>query len=863
MRVLVLDILLNQANDRKIPPDVLPRLFREYTVLAEKEAEGANSVTDYLKMKNGKEMKGSDKILKFRLTDGDRILYSYGKYFGSLRAEEADSLVLLGYAKHDQQDFFARNTQFFTRTDMVPVETLAADINDLAGGTEDDIFEFTDDDKYVIASFFDSDYIKKHSFAVISDEMFADLNPEEWDKYLSDEQNTVITEFISTPVPTLILGGAGTGKTLIGTHLIAAFNEENPKKQSCYFTQSYELRQKVIHDYKTFSQGDVNCCDINEYFLRINKKDKKHLIETAQFLDDFFYANQSVVEISSRNSLDPMDIWTEIRGVIKGSMDINWGRTSVQSQDNYEGSIKPLVDKGFFVRSKFNPKEFKLADSIPNLKEKATTVALTDCDKRNLKKAIKYFSSVDTSKKALTREEYLNLSDESSTIDIELRKKVYDIYLKYASYLDSNGFYDENDMALEAYEKTTDIDCLDFIFVDEVQDYTELQIFVINSLCRGHEIAFAGDAHQNVNPTLFREDRIKLLYNDENNQTSLKTVYLNKNFRCPHEVVQLTNTLAALRRKSIGKGKEESEQPGYSDRHGNTVTRLAYSDSALTSYVTVLSKYPGTVVLVPDVKTKTRLREKTGNKSVFTVSEIKGMEYSYVLCCDLFGTFADIWNRILKNGGASHKTKYRYYFNLVYVAATRAQTTLCFIDSGDIGEINKRLPLKNVLSYNRTDLYINQLTNQEDGWLKDAQQLEQNGKYEEAIESYKNAGELASVLDVYRCTAEMYRQKHDFKNATRYAIAAQKFDRAREFVKELPYSSNLAYLLSVIDSPSNISQNKGKPRISDIIASEFSSISDTVEENIYALAIKNMRTAAQNGINSVHRQLYEGAKTNG
>ena len=97
MRVLVLDTLIDQTIKHKIPNNVLPRLHKEYRELARLEKEGYNAIYTYLTTgNNGKQMHGVTDITiyKFQLTDGDRILYTYGKYLPYLHNEK-DSLVLL------------------------------------------------------------------------------------------------------------------------------------------------------------------------------------------------------------------------------------------------------------------------------------------------------------------------------------------------------------------------------------------------------------------------------------------------------------------------------------------------------------------------------------------------------------------------------------------------------------------------------------------------------------------------------------------------------------------------------------------------------------------------------------------------
>ena len=99
-KIIVLDHLWDQFRDRTISTQVKKQIKNEYYYLAGVQAQGGNSVQDYLTKKNGKKMKGADKIFKYRLSDGDRILYTYGysirfymRSMGKKRGEYTRQLV--------------------------------------------------------------------------------------------------------------------------------------------------------------------------------------------------------------------------------------------------------------------------------------------------------------------------------------------------------------------------------------------------------------------------------------------------------------------------------------------------------------------------------------------------------------------------------------------------------------------------------------------------------------------------------------------------------------------------------------------------------------------------------------------------
>ena len=85
-----------------------------------------------------------------------------------------------------------------------------------------------------------------------------------------------------------------------------------------------------------------------------------------------------------------MEIWTEIRGTLKGAMDGNWSKTRPQHQDGY----KPLKDIEKYVSWSGEKRTFVLNDTVENIRNRAKNdEKLSDNGKQLLDKALHYFSS--------------------------------------------------------------------------------------------------------------------------------------------------------------------------------------------------------------------------------------------------------------------------------------------------------------------------------------------------------------------------------------------------------------------------------------------------------------------------------------
>ena len=794
MKILVLETLINQTKSAKtIPPDVLPRIYAEYDILSRFENCDDNSLQLYLRNQNGKPMKGSEHIFKYRLTDGDRLLYTYGKYLPCIRESEKDSLILIAYAKHDAQGSVARNFNLDKNYTYVHAEAVIATLDEL--GIKQFLAEgFDIDALYEAAELLTPDYLNSHAIYVLPDEELKDLSPELVEKYLSHEQDKCLSEFAKDPRPTLIQGGAGTGKTLIAIHALDNYNRANDNIWAAYFTQSRELRNRVQKMYDVIAcpseTNAIEFLDINGFCQDQLDLSVSHFVQTPQFLD-FLRNDQQAYSICLQHSIDPIDAWTEIRGTIKGSMGAAWSRTRLLSQDEFPNGIGSLVKKGYFIRNVNDPKLFSMdmeAFSSAHAIEQAD--CLSGQEKSMLRQAYKHFSTFDPNITSLTFSEYMNLSEEDSSMNISQRQYVWAIFELYEKHLSQAGLYDENDLVRLMY-KEGNLPKFDLVVVDEVQDYTELQIYFLKDICTSrHNLIFAGDSNQNINPALFREARLQALFRNNSGGTSLNTVHLTQNFRCTQQIVDTANVLSSLRRQAIGSKSIELEQPEKAMRKGHEPYRLNADPRNVRDIFVEALKYPRTAILVPDHAAKQQVINIIGEDvyndaiapCVFTVAEIKGMEYTYVICYNLIGKYAAIWEDMFRDNYRTHRTLSRYYFNLLYVAITRSQQHLCFIDDELSRHLESSLALRVENQFNAEKLKFPTLRSGLSEWYSMAVEYQENMQYDVALKILQHVN--APLIDIARCKLGLAEQMHDFDGVIRYGIISNDIDALLKYIRE-------------------------------------------------------------------------------
>ncbi|MGN0483981.1 MAG: UvrD-helicase domain-containing protein [Lachnospiraceae bacterium] len=396
------------------------------------------------------------------------------------------------------------------------------------------------------------------------------------------------------------------------------------------------------------------------------------------------------------------------------------------------------------------------------------------------------------------------------------REEMYQLYKKYyKGWMQKNELVDENDLVRKTYKALKEANMFEqerfqFMVIDEIQDYTELQIYFLSELVENKDyIVMAGDRNQIINPTMFDEERMESLYrkfNEKRNESwyrskirkDLRIQVLTENFRCQKEIVNMANSLSKLRNARVGIYENRSEEKSH--KEGCPIMRLAYSDRNIKNVVLKLLDYPDVAVLVANEEEKEKLINIIGkdayegaeNKIIHYVAEIKGMEYKYILCVDILSQDMEEWRRIIQNEKVRN-TRFRYYFNLFYVAITRARNYLCIMEEGPVEIIYDELkkyeskPVKYewFKTYDFRKLHLNALTNDSEDWYASAERNFDNGLYDVALEHYKKAN--ASIEKIALCKAEIAASKLKEevykKEALRQYIIAKHKDGLKRYQK--------------------------------------------------------------------------------
>ena len=373
----------------------------------------------------------------------------------------------------------------------------------------------------------------------------------------------------------------------------------------------------------------------------------------------------------------------------------------------------------------------------------------------------------------LSKEEYFNCK--KSSFDIKTKKIIYKISSMYNHWLINNKYYDDNDLAIMALEKIKDDNKFDYIIYDEVQELTNRQLLLISSITNNtNNIMLLGDINQNININRFNLDFIKDIF--YKNNSILYENFITKNYRNGSETINWINQFKKIKNnkfRSMGKFLEQEEK---SVKEG-IKPRVLYNIKKEKEFFHTIDKDVNSIVIVVDESDKIELY-KNGYKigRVFSIEDTRGLEYNNVYCYNVLSKFNKIWSNMLSN---NHKYDdiYSIYFNMVYIAVTRAKEKLCFIESR-ITKLDEALKGYWCL-INDENIILDEVVRNSnlEQWLEEAKKLEKMEKYYQASEAYKKAGRL---VDAQICLKANER-KINYNNTEKYAsfilISADKINK--------------------------------------------------------------------------------------
>lgn len=268
-------------------------------------------------------------------------------------------------------------------------------------------------------------------------------------------------------------------------------------------------------------------------------------------------------------------------------------------------------------------------------------------------------------------EDYQNISLRQALIsDAQERKWLFAAYQDYIALLT-----DQNCIDLALYQAEI-AGTFQLIVVDETQDLSPAQIIMLKKLAINEQICFCEDARQSLTDIKSKETFIGQLLDAKNDNLTLRE--LRQSYRCPAAAVKMATVMSNLG-ATLTSQKAESAVETVNE-HPGEVTWLNHLDDATLQSLRSQADTPDFAIITAK-QSKETAKELFGTKLVFTVDEIKGLEYKKILIYRLMDEeiYCELSAQLQKSVKGAGNEKFGPACNALYTACTRCTESLVIV----------------------------------------------------------------------------------------------------------------------------------------------------------------------------------------
>lgn len=771
----LLKILVLDKFHKSVPKDKEERVKEKVKMLAnelEKHNCRFENVAKGFDLRRIEEV--SQPIYKFRFNKGERILCARAKdLYPDIRRDYEKSLVLLEYCSHDKQIRTAKHRDFTKR-----------ELHEF----DEEVLIIEDEENNGI------DFSLQYSAPVIIDrDRIEDLFGEEGRfYYLDDEQNACAELKMQGE---LVLGSAGSGKTTIGVYKLANYIAEHKNEdfRLCYVTFSKRLKEKTeklftdiaVKLYKFRPQefeGKVEFFTLEEHLEKLNEG--KYNLITYEIFKDWYDKQKNI-------KFEALSLWKERRGILQGMIGLNWQYEMYVPVTKFDNAVIDMLQVQRYIELDVSKEKFRLCKELNIICQFIDRHGQLSEEFRKI--LIQEYNDVISSQTELEENEYDRLSKDYTIFTKEEQEKIKSIFKRYKNYTKSlrkNNFYEEGELVRCALQESKPR--YDYMVIDEVQDLTEVQVYYLCQLLKKKMNVFVcGDFHQTINPTFFHAGRIESIFKFLGGIKNFEKTKLDRNYRSSESIVDFANHVAELRRKSIN-GSADFE---YKEKPMRGFTKKPYwftGDKEQLLRRLIDKSY--VLIVVPHEQSKQELIQLIPQlePSILTVTEAKGIENKYVITYNIISAFKEQWREIMGETKLRSEV-HRYYFNVLYVAITRARDVIGMIEDDLCAEMKEWLATYvekiSTLDINALELLENSTLND---LLKRAQEYEENKIFRNAIAEYRNSLEKKDSAFMEEAQRGILRCqiKQEFEKDRDYAKCGVALFELKEYDQAIPYLRN-------------------------------------------------------------------------
>ncbi len=710
----------------------------------------AGKITDQIRHKYRTEkLKSTQDVFKFRLSSGYRCLFKFmpDNSIFPLKSE----IALLEVTEHDEQGDVGR------RLDK---QVMSENRDIISPVSEPKTQSTVDDTRY-------QRFIPMNQ--PLSVDALRSKLTENDNQFLYHLHGTQ-SEALETPGPMLLMGSAGSGKTLV--EIAKALNHAHDDCRQLYITFTPMLKEAALRLYQQYEnmpelKGETTFYDLSTFMLDESSLNDVNFMSFERFLT-WLKEENHLSRYDYLRQISPIDLWTEIRGIIKGYAGNYYRNLELNQLRNHvdKPQIKEWMSEGLIEKQKGSQSNYRISDV------ERFFFSIEETDQTHIKALMQH---QDLSEPLIDLETYLHgLSDKYSMFDVETKRHIYQfVETIYQPYLKKHQLVDDNDLALLLRQKIAADEILpyDYIYIDEVQDLSEVQILSLIELAdTPSQVMMTGDVSQIINPTLFVKGRVGALYKQRFKGINLNAdVVLNQNYRNGQRILDIITTLLSIRQEKLGTYTDDINEVSKAEELLASTPFLINSEkNRVLKNITFWLNVPNVAIIVSDIMAKKRLKAELEvpieqETNIFTVQEVKGREFSKAILYNIVTDEKDVWDNIMDSPKVKDKaiiTKYMYYFNLLYVAMTRAKYNVFIYEDKETQIISTLKPLFEIVDDNLETLMNIQDYDTEENRREQAKKHFNEGDYERAMTMY---WQLDDSNQANICKAYRHIQKGEFE----------------------------------------------------------------------------------------------------
>ncbi len=285
---------------------------------------------------------------------------------------------------------------------------------------------------------------------------------------------------------------------------------------------------------------------------------------------------------------------------------------------------------------------------------------------------------VENPKSMLTLEEYSQRrKDGFSTAECQT---IFSIAQDYIKHLQQKKLTDNNFISRSLIEKAEKLDKYSLAVIDEVQDMTEVSLYLMKRLSL--KLFCVGDALQMINPSYFSFAYLKRLLFEKD---VVSVAELSHNYRNTKSIAELIDRLGEINVRQFGTHSFVLKGDSVDNSAPNIPKYIKEKN-----FIAAVAKqnFDNFTVIVSGAKDKSALRKLLKSQEILTVSEVKGLERDTVVLYNVLSSNAEKWRSLertlINRKSADENSVYRYYFNLFYVGISRAKKHLFVAEEKEI-----------------------------------------------------------------------------------------------------------------------------------------------------------------------------------